>query len=90
MIVSKFADTHLRQFVVNVSTAAIHDTDNPAVKERPAYQLSKMTGTLAFQVIAAQSSPKDLQIVSFHPGVIYNEAWEAMGLKDEGFDSGKL
>ncbi|KAK9236925.1 hypothetical protein V1525DRAFT_419945 [Lipomyces kononenkoae] len=78
-----------QKFLVNVSTQAIHDTANPGVAVRPAYTLTKMAGTLLFQVIAQNTSPKKLQVISFHPGLIYNDAWKAMSasLVPELFDN---
>jgi NAD(P)-dependent dehydrogenase (short-subunit alcohol dehydrogenase family) len=64
-------------------------TGHAGVAARPAYTLSKLAGTLVFQVVAQNVSPKELQIVSFHPGLIYNDAWKATGLPQELFDGGK-
>lgn len=66
-------------------------TGHPGVAARPAYTLSKLTGTLLFQLIAQTVQPEKLQVVSFHPGLIYNDAWQQMGLpKDDNFDDGEI
>lgn len=64
-------------------------TAHAAVAQRPAYTLSKMTGTFLFQVIAQNTPATKLQIISFHPGLIFNDAWEAMRLTPDFFDSGQ-
>jgi len=63
---------------VNVTSAAIHQTFFPIVAECPAYILSKMTGTLLFQLIALDTKPEDMQIVTFHPGAVYAHGWKAV------------
>jgi hypothetical protein len=65
-------------------------TTHPQIANRPAYTLSKTTGTLLFQLIA-QTEPSDkLQIISYHPGLIYGDEFEKMGLPEEIFDNGKI
>ncbi len=56
------------QAVINVSTGAIHDF--VLAGAFPAYSLTKNAGTLAVQLIAKDVQPEDMQIVSFHPGLI--------------------
>ena len=67
-------------------------TAHPGVAVRPAYTLSKMAGTLLFQVIAQNVPPEEVQIVNFHPGLIINDMWKAMDLGPltENFDSGEI
>jgi hypothetical protein len=64
-------------------------TSHPQVAERPAYILSKMTGTLLFQLIALNTSPKKVQIVTYNPGLVYGDGWKVMGFGPEPFDSGE-
>jgi len=47
-------------------------------------------GTLAIQYVAQEVDPNDMQVVSFHPGVIYTEAWSNMGVLEDfiPFDDG--
>jgi NAD(P)-dependent dehydrogenase (short-subunit alcohol dehydrogenase family) len=84
------SDNSTPQFVVNVTSSVIHMTSHPQVAERPAYILSKMTGTLLFQLIALSTSPKKVQIVTYNPGLVYGDGWKAMGFRPESFDSGKI
>lgn len=56
---------------------------HPIVAERPAYSLSKASGTLAIQLLANTIAPDTMQIVNFHPGVLYNEGWEKMGIAED-------
>ncbi|KAK1764254.1 putative short-chain dehydrogenase [Phialemonium atrogriseum] len=70
------------KFLVNVSTQAInlfYDSQLPVAAERPAYSLTKNAGTLTAQLIANGASPDKLQVVSYHPGVIYSNAWKLAG-----------
>jgi NAD(P)-dependent dehydrogenase (short-subunit alcohol dehydrogenase family) len=55
----------------------------------PSYTLSKFAGTLFFQYLAQEVASDEVQIVSFHPGLIFNEYWEAMGVNKEHFDDGE-
>lgn len=64
-------------------------TSHPQVAERPAYILSKMTGALLFQLIALNTSPKKVQIVTYNPGLVYGDGWKVMGFGPEPFDSGE-
>lgn len=59
------------------------------VAERPAYILSKMCGTMLFQLIALNLGPEKMQIVTIHPGVVYGDGWKAMGFPPDKFDSGE-
>lgn len=65
-------------------------TANPMVAERPSYILSKMAGTMLFQLIALHVPPEKMQIVTMHPGVVYGDGWKAMGFPPDRFDSGKI
>lgn len=65
-------------------------TANTNVAERPAYILSKMTGTMLFQLIALHVPPEKMQVVTMHPGLVYQDEWKAMGFSPDRFDSGKI
>ncbi|KAK9333506.1 hypothetical protein V1520DRAFT_142870 [Lipomyces starkeyi] len=54
-----------QKFLINVSTASVHMTAHPGVAMRPAYTLTKMTGTLLFQLIAQSMPPQKMQVISF-------------------------
>ncbi|KAF2107963.1 hypothetical protein BDV96DRAFT_505206 [Lophiotrema nucula] len=79
-----------QKFILNVTTANIHATQHPAVSVRPAYTLSKFAGTLFFQFLAQDFSHDKVQVVSFHPGVIYNDYWKSLGIDPKHFDDGQL
>ncbi|KUJ09629.1 NAD(P)-binding protein [Mollisia scopiformis] len=79
-----------QKFLVNVTSAVIHMTAVLMVAERPAYVLSKMTGTMLFQLIALHVPPEKMQIVTIHPGVVYADGWKAMGFTPERFDTDEL
>ncbi|KAF2096851.1 putative short-chain dehydrogenase [Rhizodiscina lignyota] len=79
-----------QKFLINVSTLSIHMTGHPGVAIRPAYTLSKMTGTLLFQLIAQNVPREVMQVISFHPGTVYSGELKSMGLPREWFDSDEL
>jgi NAD(P)-dependent dehydrogenase (short-subunit alcohol dehydrogenase family) len=70
---------------VNVSTIAAYmwTTMGP---DRPTYGLTKNAGTALMQQIAKDTSPDDLQVVSFHPGGVLTEAARREGYADSGFN----
>ncbi|OTA87172.1 hypothetical protein M434DRAFT_81525 [Hypoxylon sp. CO27-5] len=73
-------------FLVNLSTMAIQDWNN-IVPEIPGYGLTKSAGTLLIQQIAKDSSPKNMQALSFHPGSIFTETVQrVLGDHYKGFD----
>ena len=38
----------------------------------------------------AQETPREkIQIVTIHPGLVYNDEWKAMGFAEEWFEDGK-
>jgi NAD(P)-dependent dehydrogenase (short-subunit alcohol dehydrogenase family) len=77
------------QFIVNVTTVNIHATNNPVVATFPAYTLTKLAGTVFFQYLSQETPADKIQVVSFHPGVIPNDVWKAMGIGAEHCDDGK-
>ncbi|KAF2666299.1 NAD(P)-binding protein [Microthyrium microscopicum] len=79
-----------KKYIVNVSTQAIHLTTHPQIANRPAYTLSKTAGTLLFQLIAQTEPSEKLQVISYHPGIIYGDEFEKMGLPAEIFDNVQL
>ncbi|KAH6839465.1 hypothetical protein B0I37DRAFT_316200 [Chaetomium sp. MPI-CAGE-AT-0009] len=73
------------KFLVNVSTSAIHNF----VTERnghPIYGLTKNSGTLLMQLIADDTDPKEMQIVSFHPGGVLTPAARSVGFDESSYD----
>ncbi|KAI1400258.1 NAD(P)-binding protein [Hypoxylon fuscum] len=75
-----------QKFLVNLSTMAIQDWNN-IVPQIPGYGLTKSAGTLLIQQIAKDASPKDMQVLSFHPGTILTETVRrVIGDKVKEFD----
>jgi NAD(P)-dependent dehydrogenase (short-subunit alcohol dehydrogenase family) len=81
----------ISQLLINVTTGAMHMVQHPMVRGRPAYSLNKASATYAFQLLADKVTPDKIQIISFHPGLIYSGAWEAEGVPRDAvpFDDGK-
>ena len=46
---------------------------NTMAPERPSYAMTKNSSTLLVQQIAKDTNPKDMQIISFHPGAVSTE-----------------
>lgn len=78
------------QALVNLSSLAIHDTQ--LTGNQPSYGASKNAGTMLLQRIAKDVPPEDLQIVSYHPGGVFTELAEQVGLTrdDPRWDEGML
>lgn len=75
--------------MVYVSTAAIHS--KPVAAALPGYTLSKASGHLAMQKIAAEVDANKMQIVTFHPGAILSESAKNAGMNENSYpwDDGK-
>ncbi|CAK7221572.1 hypothetical protein SBRCBS47491_004570 [Sporothrix bragantina] len=75
--------------LLNVTTAAIHMLHNPIVLSQPSYSLTKAAATYAFHQMADTIKAEQLQILSFHPGMLYGDGWKAFGITEEmlPFDS---
>jgi len=86
------SDGPKQKFLINVSSAAIHFRGNPIVDMRPAYSLTKSSGTLAIQMLADRIPAEDMQILNFHPGMVYGAVFEADGIPEDAlpFDDGKF
>ena len=79
---------------MNVATQAInmlYESQLFLAAKRPVYGLTKNAGTMLIQQIAKDANPEELQIVSFHPGVLYSAEFKRMGLSesDMPFDDRK-
>ncbi|KAI9690148.1 MAG: hypothetical protein M1822_009109 [Bathelium mastoideum] len=79
-----------RKFIVDVSSALIHSYTHFAAAARPGGTLAKAAGTLMFQLVAMGNSHEELQVVSYHPGLLWNEYFETLALPRENFDSSEL
>ncbi|KAH7087178.1 putative short-chain dehydrogenase [Paraphoma chrysanthemicola] len=80
----------LLAFILNVTTANIHATQHPIVSALPAYTLSKFAGTVFFQYLAQDYSHDKVQVISFHPGLLYNDYFKEMGIDSKHFDDKQL
>lgn len=78
------------QALVNLSSLAIHNIQ--LTGNQPSYGASKSAGTMLLQRIAKDVPPEDLQIVSFHPGGVFTELAEQVGMSrdDPRWDEGML
>ena len=70
------------QYLVNISTFAIHDWE---ANKRPAYGLTKNAGALIMQLIARDTPPETLQIVSVNPGPNFTRSAQEAGYKEDEF-----
>ncbi|KAL6900070.1 hypothetical protein GGI43DRAFT_406229 [Trichoderma evansii] len=69
--------------LINISTLAIHDVT--AAKNYPGYCTTKNAGTLTVQMVAQGVLPDDMQVLSFHPGVIYTASVANAGVPKDAF-----
>ncbi|KAI7778405.1 hypothetical protein LA080_002175 [Diaporthe eres] len=72
-----------QKVIINVASQAIHIFDesvNVLASKVAAYGLTKNSGALLIQQLAAQSDPEKLQVINYHPGVIYARGWEEAGV----------
>lgn len=72
------------QFLINISTASAHISFpeySPALSSSPEYGFTKATAGLFFRYIAQRSDPEKMQVVSIHPGTIYSELWQGLGVE---------
>lgn len=78
------------QFLVNVSTEAIHNFLKAG--PWPTYSASKNAGTLLIQMIAKDTPPAEMQVINFHPGVVLTSTLMEAGASGDfyPFDDGKL
>lgn len=70
-----------------MSSGLVHYYTHPGAAAHPGGVLSKTAGTLLFQLIAMENPHEELQVVSYHPGLLWNEYFETLGLPREKFDS---
>jgi short-subunit dehydrogenase len=57
---------------------------------RPAYALTKIAAATYFQLLALHVPAEKVQITSYHPGLIWNQEWEAAGFTRDDMDSGEF
>ncbi|KAI0448777.1 short-chain dehydrogenase [Xylaria acuta] len=58
-------------YLVYVSSVSVHDFN--VGSEYPGYALTKHSVQLGLQLIAQDSPPEEIQIISYHPGAIFTE-----------------
>ncbi|KAK0658081.1 hypothetical protein B0T16DRAFT_315651 [Cercophora newfieldiana] len=74
--------------LVNISTQSIHESKReyvPMAADRPEYGLTKASGTLAIQYVAQEVPADKMQVVSFHPGMVFTEPWVVLGATPDLF-----
>lgn len=71
------------QSLINISTMAIHEVTS--AKSYPGYSTTKNAGTLTVQMIAQGVLPDDMQVLSFHPGVIYTASVANAGVPKDAY-----
>ncbi|KAK5989001.1 hypothetical protein PT974_10499 [Cladobotryum mycophilum] len=74
----KRRDEKRKLVMLDVSTMAIHDFDFPP--RFPKYATSKNAGTLLIQQISKDVTPDDMQVISFHPGIVFTSAAKTAGI----------
>lgn len=70
---------------MNVATQSIHAFEKSELHlawQLPAYGLTKNAGALTIQQIASHTDPDKMQVVSFHPGLIYASGYELAGIPE--------
>ncbi|KAM0519054.1 hypothetical protein ACHAPE_004047 [Trichoderma viride] len=70
--------------LVNISTMAIHV--GGIVKTYGGYGATKNAGTMMVQMIARGVEPEDMQVLSFHPGVVWTESVAKAGVTKDTFE----
>jgi hypothetical protein len=71
--------------LINISTSGIHNF-NTETKFTPTYSLTKNSGTLLLQLIAKDTDPEAMQVISFHPGGILSESARNAGYHEGSMD----
>ncbi|KAI0432750.1 short chain dehydrogenase [Xylaria sp. FL1042] len=66
------------KYLVYVSSVSVHDFN--IGREYPGYALTKHSIQLGLQLIAQDTPPEEIQIISFNPGAIFNE-----NARDKGY-----
>lgn len=77
------------QYIVNVSTGAIHDFGR--IEGLSSYSLTKTTGALLLQKLAGEKDPRQMQIINFHPGAVFTQQTKEKGMTERSlnWDDGK-
>ncbi|KAF9874615.1 short chain dehydrogenase [Colletotrichum karsti] len=78
------------KFLLNVSTEAIHNIAKSG--PWPSYSLTKNAGTMLLQQIAKDTPAEKMQVINFHPGVVYTDVFKQNGVPEDAvpFDDADL
>ncbi|KAF4826417.1 Short chain dehydrogenase citE [Colletotrichum tropicale] len=80
---------YLVNFLVSLSTEAAHNFARASLW--PAYSTTKNAGTMLLQRIANDTPAEKMQIINFHPGVVYTDVFKPFVPRDiYPFDDEKL
>ncbi|KAK7403413.1 hypothetical protein QQX98_010826 [Neonectria punicea] len=71
------------QYLVNVSTYAIHDWN--AASNSPGYGLTKSAAALAMQLIAKDIPPEKMQIINMNPGGVFTQNAKDAGYREDSY-----
>ncbi|KAK7185534.1 hypothetical protein DPSP01_010787 [Paraphaeosphaeria sporulosa] len=85
LIAERFLKQNLskKKFLVNVTTAAIHQQHHPLITTLAPYVLSKSAGTLFVQLLARQVPQDQLQVVTMHPGTVFADGFKDLGITED-------
>ncbi|KAI0402266.1 NAD(P)-binding protein [Xylaria palmicola] len=79
----KKRETSETKYLIYVSSVSVHDFNIGG--EYLAYGLTKHSVQLGLQLIAQDTLPDELQVISYHPGAILTENALAKGWKEDSF-----
>ncbi|KAI1352013.1 short-chain dehydrogenase [Xylaria sp. FL0043] len=71
------------KYLLYVSSVSVHDFN--VGREYPGYALTKHSLQLGLQLMSQDTPPEEIQIISFHPGAIFNE-----NARDKGYTEDSL
>ncbi|KAI1430306.1 putative short-chain dehydrogenase [Xylaria sp. FL1777] len=71
--------------LIYISTVGIHDFIRIA-SDSLGYGLTKHASHLTMQLIAQETPPEKMQVISYHPGAVFTEAAAAAGWTEETLD----
>ena len=71
------------QYLVNVSTYAIHDWK--AAANNPGYGLTKSAAALVMQQIAQDVPPEKMQIINMNPGGVFTQSAKDAGYREDSY-----
>ncbi|KAK3213472.1 hypothetical protein GRF29_28g20766 [Pseudopithomyces chartarum] len=75
--------TEKKKYLINVSSAAIHQEQHPLAEGLASYVLSKSAGTHFIQLLARQIPREQLQVVTMHPGTVFTDSLQNIGISED-------